>query len=156
MSDSAPKTQKNVPNHGATSVLSASPSARMNERLALAPMLAAEQRGIGERREDRDREDADEPERHELFLVRDRPPAAEAPEVLRVLPHHRTGGRRGDFLARDRRHDARDVDAHAEALVADPVALRQVVGAARAGEDEAAQDEGDRQDARVRELAELA
>ena len=49
----------------------------------------------------------------------------------------------GDVLAGDRRHDARDVGAHPETLVADPVALREVVDAAGAGEDERAEQQRD-------------
>ena len=154
--DSAPKTQKNVPNHGADDRLQRL-AFGLDEREVGLPGgdVLPEDRGVGERREDRDREDADEPERHQLLLVRDRPPAVEAPEVRLVLARHRSRCRRGGFFARDRRHDARDVDAHPEALVANPVALREVVDAAGAGEYEAAQDERDRDDIGVRQLSEM-
>ena len=131
---------------GATIVLSASPSALMNAEVGLARRCSVRTRvRVGERREHRDREDADEPERDELLFVRDRPPAAKAPQVFRVLTHHRSGRRCGGFFAGDRRHDSRDVDAHAEALVANPVALREVVDAPGAREDEAAQYQRDRE-----------
>ena len=78
----------------------------------------------------------------------------EAPDVRLVLTHHRAGGRRRLVLAGDRRDDVRDVLAHPEALVADPVALHEVVGPARAREDQPREDRGDG-DLVARDLAEV-
>ena len=58
-------------------------------------------------------------------------------------------------LAGERRLDLRHVLAHAEALLADPVGLDEVVGAARAGEHEAGEQRRDR-DVTGRQRAEVA
>ncbi len=75
-------------------------------------------------------------------------------EVLLVLAHHRAGRRGGLGLAGDRRDDLRDVLAHPEALLADPVGLHEVVHAARAGEHQAGQQRRDR-DVTRRQRAEV-
>ena len=65
-------------------------------------------------------------------------------QVGGVGAHHPRRSSEGDVLAGNRRHDARDVGAHPETLVADPVALGEVVDAAGAGEHERAEQERNR------------
>ena len=64
-------------------------------------------------------------------------------EVLRRRLEDVAGARRRLRLAGDRARDPRDVGAHAEALVADPVALHQVLPAAAAGEGERTEQHGE-------------
>ena len=94
----------------------------------------AEHGRVGNQREDDDRHRGDQGEREELLEVGLAPPLVPARAVLLVLGEAiALTRRRRLLLAGDRRGDARGVASHPEALVADPVALHEVVGAAGAG-----------------------
>ena len=95
----------------------------------------------------------DHHEGRELLDVGEPPPRAPAREVALRRREHVARARRRLLLARDRADEPRDVAAHAVALVADPVALAQVLPAAGAREGDRAEQHGELEVAR--ELAEV-
>ena len=106
------------------------------------PFLAVDG-GVGEQRGEGDRDEGDEHEGRELLDVGEAPPALPARHVRGRRLEDVAGARRRLGLAGDRAGDPRHVAAHAEALVADPVRLAEVLPAAGAGEGERAEEQGE-------------
>ena len=128
--------QNSVPNQPPTSSLSRSPSTSRNETEFSRPSHAEHGR-VRQQRHQRDRQERDQHERVQLLLVGELPPPAPAGHVLRRRLEDVAGRLRVRLgLTGHRAGQARDVRAHAEALVPDPVALHQVLPAAGAREDQ--------------------
>ncbi|MCR5881115.1 hypothetical protein LRS04_24770 [Phenylobacterium sp. J367] len=116
-------------------------------------VVAPEDRGVGQQRREQDRHEGHQHEGGELLEVGEPPPAPPAAKVLLRGQEDVSGAGLRHRLAGHRAHQARRIDAHAVALVADPVGLDEVLAAARAGVGERAEQEGEAEllggDARV-------
>ena len=134
-SENAPVAQNSMPNHGADNGLQALPFDLQEAGVVRQSRLPVQGR-VREHRGEADGDDADRREGPRLLDVGEAPPAPP--------PHHVLGGglegvgpdlaRRRDLFAGDGADEPWHVLPHPEALVADPVALAEVLAAAGAGE----------------------
>ncbi len=145
-SENAPVARNSTPNQRPTIASSRCASIRQ-KRDVVRQVRLAEQRRVRKHRRKADRDDRHEHEAEHLLDVRESPPASP--------PRHVRGRRLEDVACRrrclcerragDRAHEPRHVLPHAESFVAYPVALAEILPAARTGKGDGAEDQRDAQ-----------